>query len=101
MTRFSSLTSKSLLTAAALASFAVVALPQQADAGWRHRGYGYRGGAVAAGVIGGLAVGALIAGAARPAYAAPAYVDEECYWTRERRVTRDGYVVVRKVRVCE
>jgi hypothetical protein len=50
-----------------------------------------------------LAAGALIAGAAHsaPHYYAPAYAAPDCYWVKQRRVTWDGYVVVRNVRVCD
>ncbi len=79
--------------------------------GWRGR----RGWAIGAGVLGGVAAGALIAGASRPAYGyyarpvytgpvygGPAYYDAPaCYWVKQRRQTWDGYVVVRRVRVCE
>jgi hypothetical protein len=98
-------TVKSLCAALALASLATTVMPADAEAGWRGR----RNWAIGAGVVGGLAAGALIAGAANAHgygygggyYAAPVYAGPECYWTRQRRVTWDGYVVVRRVRVCD
>src|SRR5690606_18108779 len=72
---------------------------------WRYGGYypgywrGYRsdGGAIAAGLIGGLALGAIINAATQPAYY-PAY--NNCFFERRRIVTRNGNVVVRRVRTC-
>ncbi len=91
---------KLLCGALAAAALATTVMPQDAEAGWRHR----RGAAVGAGILGGLAVGALIAGAAsaHPGYyAAPVYSGPDCYWVKQRRETWDGYVVVRRVRVCD
>jgi uncharacterized protein (DUF2062 family) len=91
---------KLLCGALAAAALATTVMPQDAEAGWRHR----RGWAVGAGVLGGLAAGALIAGAANAHtgyYAAPVYSGPDCYWVKQRRHTWDGYVVVRRVRVCE
>ncbi len=92
-------TAKLMLGLAAAASIATTMIPTDAEAGWRGR----RNWAIGAGVIGGLAAGALIAGAAHahsPYYAAPAYAPD-CYFVKQRRVTWDGYVVVRTVRVCD
>jgi hypothetical protein len=93
---------KLVLGLAAAASIATTMMPTDAEAGWRGR----RNWAIGAGVIGGLAAGALIAGAASPGYgygyhAAPVYSGPDCYWVRQRRETWDGYIVVRRVRVCE
>jgi hypothetical protein len=88
---------KMILGLAAAASIASTMVPTEAEAGWRGR----RNWAIGAGVVGGLAAAALIAGAAHSApayYAAPAY---DCYWVKQRRVTWDGFVVVRNVRVCD
>ncbi len=88
---------KLVLGLAAATSIATTMIPTEAEAGWRGR----RNWAIAGGVAAGLIGGALIASAAHahtPYYAAPAY---DCYWVKQRRVTWDGYVVVRKVRVCE
>jgi hypothetical protein len=92
-------TTKLILGLAAAASIATTMMPTDAEAGWRGR----RNWAIGAGVIGGLAAGALIAGAAHsaPHYYAPAYAAPDCYWVKQRRVTWDGYVVVRNVRVCD
>ncbi len=92
-------TARLALGLAALASVGVTMVPTDAEAGWRGR----RNWAIGAGVIGGLAAGTLIAGAAHahsPYYAAPAYAPD-CYFTKQRRVTWDGYVVLRTVRVCD
>jgi hypothetical protein len=89
---------KYILGLAAAATIATTVMPADAEAGWRGR----RNWAIGAGVAGGLLAGALIAGAAHAHtpryYAAPAY---DCYWVKQRRVTWDGYVVVRNVRVCD
>jgi hypothetical protein len=95
-------TTKSVLALAALTSVGVTMVPTDAEAGWRGR----RNWAIGAGVVAGLAGAAIIAGAHRPAYGyAPAYVAPayapDCYWVRQRRETWDGYVVVRRVRVCD
>jgi hypothetical protein len=99
MTKLSK-TTKSVLALAALTSVGVTMVPADAEAGWRGR----RNWAVGAGVVAGLAGAALLAGAHRPAYAhgyyAPVY-GGSCYWVRQRRETWDGYVVVRRVRVCD
>jgi hypothetical protein len=91
---------KALCGALAAAALFTAVAPQSAEAGWRHR----HGWGVGAGILGGIAAGALIAGAAsaHPGYyAAPVYSGPDCYWVRQRRETWDGYVVVRRVRVCE
>jgi hypothetical protein len=99
MTKLSK-TSKSLLALAALTSVGITMVPTDAEAGWRGRRNWAIGGGIAAGLIG----GALLAGAAHAhggyGYhaAAPAY---DCYWVKQRRVTWDGFVVVRNVRVCD
>jgi hypothetical protein len=75
-------------------------MPTSAEAGWQGR----RNWAIGAGVLGGLAVGGLIAGNAygHPGYyAAPVYEAPDCYFVRKRVQTWDGYVVVRRVRVCD
>jgi predicted secreted Zn-dependent protease len=101
MTKLSNLT-KSALALAALTSVGVTMVPTDAEAGWRGR----RNVAIGAGIVAGLAGAALLAGAHRPAYgyapayAAPAYAPD-CYWVRQRRETWDGYIVVRRVRVCD
>jgi hypothetical protein len=91
-------TAKYILGLAAAATIATTMMPADAEAGWRGR----RNWAIGAGVVGGLALGALALGAAAHAqpgyYAAPAY---DCYWVKQRRVTWDGFVVVRNVRVCD
>jgi predicted secreted Zn-dependent protease len=92
-------TSKSLLALAALTSVGVTMVPADAEAGWRGR----RNAAIGAGIVAGIAGAALLAGAANAHYghghyAAPAY---DCYWVKQRRVTWDGFVVVRNVRVCD
>jgi hypothetical protein len=90
-------TAKLALAIAATASVGVTMIPTEAEAGWRGR----RNWAIAGGVAAGLLGAAVIAGAAhaRPGYyAAPAY---DCYWVKQRRVTWDGFVVVRNVRVCD
>jgi hypothetical protein len=92
-------TTKSVLALAALTSVGVSLVPTDAEAGWRGR----RNWAVAGGVVAGLAGAALLAGAANAHYghgyyARPAY---DCYWVKQRRVTWDGFVVVRNVRVCD
>jgi hypothetical protein len=88
---------KFILGLAAAASIATTMMPSEAEAGWRGR----RNWAIAGGVAAGLLGGALIAGAAQahsPYYAAPSY---DCYWVKQRRVTWDGFVVIRNVRVCD
>ena len=93
-------TARLLCGALAAAALAAAVMPQDAEAGWRYR----RGWGVGAGIVGGIAAAALIAGAAsaHPGYyAAPVYAGPDCYWVRQRRVTFDGYVVVRRVQVCE
>jgi hypothetical protein len=99
MTKLSK-TSKSLLALAAFTSVGVTMVPTDAEAGWRGR----RNWAIAGGVVAGLAGAALLAGAANAHgggyYAAPAYAPD-CYWVKQRRVTWDGFVVVRNVRVCD
>ena len=96
-----SFTSAKLLCGAlAVSTLAITAIPSTAEAGWQGR----RNWAVGAGVLGGLAVGGLIAGNAygHPGYyAAPVYEAPDCYFVRKRSVTYDGYVVVRRVRVCD
>jgi hypothetical protein len=95
---------KAMLGLAALTSVGITMVPTDAEAGWRGR----RNVAIGAGIVAGLAGAALLAGAAhaRPAYGygggyyAPAYAPD-CYWVRQRRETWDGYVVVRRVRVCD
>jgi predicted secreted Zn-dependent protease len=98
-------TTKTALALAALTSVGVTMVPADAEAGWRGR----RNAAIGAGIVAGIAGAALLAGTAhahggygyyRPAYAAPAYAPD-CYWVRQRRETWDGYVVVRRVRVCD
>src|SRR5664280_2411943 len=60
------------LAVAAAMAFAVVAVPDQADARWRG-GHRY-GGGVAAGILGGLAAGAILGGiAADQGYYGPGY----------------------------
>jgi MFS family permease len=94
-------TAKTILGLAAAASIATTMLPSEAEAGWRGR----RNWAIGAGVVGGIAAAALIAGAANAHYGhgyyAPAYAAPDCYWVKQRRVTWDGFVVVRNVRVCD
>lgn len=95
-------TAKLLCGALAAAALFTTVVPQDAEAGWRGR----RNAAIGVGILGGLAAGALIAGAAHAHpgygyYAAPVYSGPDCYWVRQRRETWDGYVVVRRVRVCE
>jgi len=99
-TRTSGKTAKLLCGALAAAALFTAVAPQDAEAGWRHR----RGWGVGAGILGVAAAGALIAGAAsaHPGYyAAPVYSGPDCYWVKQRRETWDGYIVVRRVRVCE
>jgi hypothetical protein len=96
MTRLSK-TTKLALGLAALTSVGVTMVPTDAEAGWRGR----RNWAIGAGVVAGIAGAALLAGAAHSHpgyYARPAY---DCYWVKQRRVTWDGFVVVRNVRVCD
>jgi hypothetical protein len=91
---------KLVLGLAAAASIATTMMPTDAEAGWRGR----RNWAIGAGVLGGLAVGGLLASGAyaHPGYyAAPVYHGPQCYWVKQRRETWDGYVVVRRVRVCD
>jgi MFS family permease len=100
MTTSTSKTTKFILGLAAAASIATTMVPTQAEAGWRGR----RNVAIGAGIFGALAVGAVLAGGGYGHggyYAAPAYSGPDCYWTRQRRVTWDGFVVVRSVRVCD
>jgi hypothetical protein len=89
---------KLILGLATAATIGTTMIPTEAEAGWRGR----RNVAIGAGIIGGLALGAIALGAAAHAspgyYAAPAY---DCYWVKQRRVTWDGFVVVRNVRVCD
>jgi hypothetical protein len=93
---------KAMLAAAAFASVGVTMVPTEAEAGWRGR----RNVAIGAGLFGALAVGGLLASGAYGHsgyggyHAAPVYSGPDCYWTRQRRETWDGYVVIRKVRVC-
>jgi hypothetical protein len=93
-------TTKIALGLAALTSVGVTMVPADAEAGWRGR----RNWAIGAGVVAGIAGAALLAGAANAHYGhgyyAPAYAPS-CYWVKQRRVTWDGYVVVRNVRVCD
>jgi hypothetical protein len=93
-------TARTALAVAALASVAVTMVPTDAEAGWRGR----RNWAIGAGVVAGIAGAALLAGAANAHYGhgyyAPAYAPS-CYWVKQRRVTWDGFVVVRNVRVCD
>jgi len=94
---------KVVLGLAAAASIATTIIPTDAEAGWRGR----RNVAVGAGVLGALAVGGLLASGAYANadhggyYAAPVYSGPDCYWVKQRRETWDGYVVVRRVRVCD
>jgi hypothetical protein len=84
----------------AAGTIAMTVMPQDAEAGWRGR----RNWAIGAGVIGGLAVGGLLASGAYGHggyYAAPVYSGPDCYFVKQRRETWDGYVVVRRVRVCD
>ncbi len=84
----------------AAGTIAMTVMPQEAEAGWRGR----RNWAIGAGVLGGLAVGGLLAGGAYGHggyYAAPVYSGPDCYFVKQRRETWDGYVVVRRVRVCD
>ena len=100
MTTKSGKTAKLLCGALAAAALVTTVIPQDAEAGWRGR----RNAAIGVGIVGGLAAAALIAGAAsaHPGYyAAPVYAGPDCYMVRQRRVTWDGYVVVRRVQVCE
>jgi hypothetical protein len=87
---------KFILGLAAAATIATTVMPTEAEAGWRGR----RNWAIGAGILGGLAIAGVAAGAyASPGYyAAPSY---DCYWVKQRRVTWDGFVVVRNVRVCD
>jgi ferric-dicitrate binding protein FerR (iron transport regulator) len=111
MTKLSNLT-KSALALAALTSVGMTMVPTEAEAGQRGR----RNWALAGGVLAGLAGAALLASSNRPAYAhgqsqgygyghgygqaRPVYV-RDCYWVRQTRETWDGYMVVRRVRVCD
>jgi hypothetical protein len=104
MTKLSK-SAKLALGLAALTSVGVTMVPTDAEAGWRGR----RNVAIGAGIVAGLAGAALLAGAHRPAYAyghgggyyaRPAYAPD-CYFVKQRRVTWDGFVVVRNVRVCD
>jgi MFS family permease len=99
MTRLSR-TTKLALGLAALTSVGVTMVPTDAEAGWRGR----RNVAIGAGIVAGIAGAALLAGAANAHYGhgyyAPVYAPS-CYWVKQRRVTWDGFVVVRKVRVCD
>jgi hypothetical protein len=88
---------KLILGLAAAASIASTMAPTEAEAGWRGR----RNWAIGAGVAAGLLGGALIAGAAQAHYAPAYYAAPDCYWVKQRRVTWDGFVVVRSVRVCD
>lgn len=101
MTATKSKIAKLVLGLAAAASIATTIMPTDAEAGWRGR----RNWAIGAGVLGGLAVGGLLASGAYAHgggyYAAPVYSGPDCYWTKQRRHTWDGYVVVRRVRVCD
>jgi hypothetical protein len=100
MTKTASTTAKLIFGLAAAATIATTMIPTQAEAGWRGR----RNVALGAGIFGALAVGAVLASGAYAApgyYAAPAHYGPDCYWTRQRRVTWDGFVVVRSVRVCD
>jgi MFS family permease len=97
MTMTISRTAKLALGLAALTSVGVTMVPTEVEAGWRGR----RNWAIAGGVAAGLLGAAVIAGAAQSHpgyYARPAY---DCYWVKQRRVTWDGFVVVRNVRVCD
>lgn len=95
-------TAKCVLGLAAAASIATTMIPTDAEAGWRGR----RNVAIGAGIVAGLAGAALLAGSAHANYGhgggyyAPAYAGD-CYWVKQRRVTWDGFVVVRNVRVCD
>lgn len=91
---------KALCGALAAAALFTAVAPQAAEAGWQGR----RNWAIGAGILGGVAATALIAGAANAHpgyYAAPVYSGPDCYWVKQRRETWDGYIVVRRVRVCE
>ena len=82
------------------ATIATTMVPTQAEAGWSGR----RNVAIGAGIFGALAVGALVAGSAHAhgayGYYAPVR-GPDCYWVKQRRVTWDGFVVVRNVRICD
>jgi hypothetical protein len=100
MTTIANKSAKLLCGALAATTIAMTVMPTAAEAGWRGR----RNVAIGAGIFGALAVGALVAGAAHAnsghGYYAPAYAPD-CYWVKQRRVTWDGFVVVRSVRVCD
>jgi hypothetical protein len=69
--------------------------------GYYPRPYYDNGGAVVAGLIGGLALGAIAGAAARQTYRPATYGPAgRCFYERRRIVTRNGNVVMRRVRSC-